>query len=148
VDDDDLGRLLADLTDEQLEKLGEIAQLQIFSKKQFRRAEALKVAREVLIGTSTPDRGEVAPFDLVYVAAYIENGTVFDGVVDELLDADGVPAMTPDEAAAVPPEPAKREICPDDPTHYADAHWPGGAWYGVEHTKAGPKFGDPEKIRG
>lgn len=30
--------------------------------------------------------------------------------------------------------PAERKRCPDDPTHYADSHDVGGAWYGSSHT--------------
>lgn len=32
---------------------------------------------------------------------------------------------------------SERPRCPVDPTHYEDAHAPGGSWYGVPH-----RFGD------
>ena len=41
--------------------------------------------------------------------------------------------------------PKERPRCPQDPTHFADSHDPGGAWFGVSHEDADRNAGAEPK---
>lgn len=150
---DKVGRLLAQLNNAEMQELiGVVGSVKlrkikdILTKDQRRRAELILVAREALLGEQPHAEGgiflgptigkapEAAPFDLVYVAAYLENGYGPEDVADledALQAADEVPDGEEVEVIKA------REVdmtkpCPFDPTHLYSNHFPGGSWYGYD----------------
>lgn len=125
---------------------------EVFTKRQRRRAEALLLARQSLIGVGN-SRGAVEPFDLVYVAAYLENGYLLDSpdpamaqAVEELPEDPPEPKDLRETAATIDPQDEEAmsvvqqiarlglepgDACPGEPAHLVRSHLPGGFSYGV-----------------